>query len=608
LTAAVPNLDFSAIKNAANIVEIVSETIQLKRVGKNYMGLCPFHTEKTPSFSVSPEKGLFYCFGCGEGGDVLTFLMLRDGIGFIEAARYLSRKYGVAMPERQLNPHQQRRLQARERQLALHRTATEYFSHTLEHPRLGKPARAYLKQRGITAETSQTFRLGYAPDGWDRLSRRLNSQGKALEPAIAAGLIMARNEGGGHYDRFRNRIIFPIVDVGGQVIGFGGRALDDAKPKYLNSPETLLFNKRRMLYGLPTARTPARQKGVVYLVEGFFDALALYQHGITNTLATMGTALSREHVGLLKGFAQRVNLVFDSDAAGIKAAQRSAGLFLDAHVEARVLVLPPGHDPDSFLFAEGPEKFQQAADKALGLVPFLMETAIERNGLEIEGKVRTVAEMKPILGAIRDRVARSVAIKTIAERLQIEENTLLDEVRGAMRPSLERSYSGRNGNSFARVPDQRPDPKSAAVDPGIRFERLIVAMMINYPLSLQDIKERNIIEHFKDRRLSQLARLIADESLSGVEPLMTRLEDPDILQLVASLMMDSQVPEKEQWDAATCSKLLDQYQLMLNRQGSDWVSRIKAAESSGDEELLAELTKQMLAEKQAQTQQPKLEK
>ena len=206
MTAAVPNSDFSAIKNAASILEIVSETIQLKRVGKNFMGLCPFHTEKTPSFSVSPEKGLFYCFGCGEGGDVLTFLMQRDGISFIEAARYISSKYGVALPERQLDPQQQRRLHARERQLALHRTATQYFRHTLEHPRLGRAARDYLKQRGITAETVQTFQLGYAPEGWDRLGRRLHSQGKALEPAIAAGLIMARKEGDGHYDRFRHRI------------------------------------------------------------------------------------------------------------------------------------------------------------------------------------------------------------------------------------------------------------------------------------------------------------------------------------------------------------------------------------------------------------------
>ncbi len=448
MTAAVPNSDFSAIQNAANIIEIVSETIELKRVGQNFVGLCPFHSEKTPSFSVNQEKGLFYCFGCGEGGNVFTFLMQRDGISFIEAARYLSRKYNVPLPERNLNPQQQRRLEERERQLSFHRTAAAYFQKNLNHPQLGRPARAYLKKRAISKDTCQTYKLGFAPEGWDRLSGRLQAQKKSLEPAIAAGLIMARREGPGHYDRFRNRIMFPIIDVGGQVIGFGGRAMDDAKPKYLNSPETLLFNKRRLLYGMPQARTAARQSGEVYLVEGYFDALSLYQHGIHNALATMGTALSNDHVKLLKGFAGRVVLLFDSDEAGIRAAQRSAALFLDAQVEARVLVLPPGHDPDSFIFEEGVQRFKAVAGEAQGLIPFLIDTAIERNGMAIEGKVRTVTELKPILGGISDRVARSVAIKTISERLQIEENTLLDEVRGTIRRTSRQDPGGYGTTSY----------------------------------------------------------------------------------------------------------------------------------------------------------------
>ena len=310
---------------AADIVDIVSEVVVLQKAGKNFQGLCPFHTEKTPSFTVSPQKQIYYCFGCGAGGDVFEFLKNHGGLTFVEAARTLARRYGIELPHKKLSAQQRQVMSERERLLAVNRHALEFYSRTLAGDTEGQKARAYLQRRGLSAAMTGKFKLGYASPGWRRLHDYLLK--KRISPALAekAGLVVKKSGSAGYYDRFRERIVFPIFNLSTQVIGFGGRVMDDSLPKYLNSPETLVFNKRRALYGVHLAKQVCRRQESAFVVEGYFDLLALFQHGIENSVATLGTALTADHVKLLRGFIGpkgRVILVFDSDAAGLKARQK----------------------------------------------------------------------------------------------------------------------------------------------------------------------------------------------------------------------------------------------------------------------------------------------
>ena len=348
------------IKNAADIVDIISEVVHLKKSGKNFLGLCPFHSEKTPSFSVSPEKQIFYCFGCGVGGNIFSFLMKHDGLAFPEAARTLARRYGVDIPNKSLTVEQKKRITERESLLKINRHAMEYFYRALRSESGGNPLN-YLKKRGFSQQIMDTFQIGYAPRGWDNLLNFFSKKGAPIALVEKSGLILPKKDKRGYYDRFRDRIIFPILDVNKAVIGFGGRVLDDSLPKYLNSPETPVYNKSRSLYGLYTARDKCRATNTIFIVEGYLDLISLHQHGIENSVATLGTALTPEHVRLLTRYASRIILVYDSDEAGIRSARRCVDIFWKEHVDfsrgdvfqeekadTHILVLPQEHDPDSF--------------------------------------------------------------------------------------------------------------------------------------------------------------------------------------------------------------------------------------------------------------------
>ena len=301
----IPEEKISEIRNAADIVEIISEAVVLKKTGRNYVGLCPFHAEKTPSFSVNPEKQIFYCFGCATGGSVFSFLMKQQGMTFPEAVKAVAQRCGIELPRREMSPAERRRASERELLLGINRKAMAYYSGVLKHPVAGRKARAYLEKRGFAAAIIEQFALGYAPEGWDPLIRHLGAGRERLQLLEKAGLVIPRKTGSGCYDRFRDRIVFPILNAARQVIGFGGRVLDDGLPKYLNSPETPIYTKGRSLYGIDLAREDCRKSETVFVVEGYFDLLALHQHGIQNAVATLGTALTPEHVRVLKGLDRR---------------------------------------------------------------------------------------------------------------------------------------------------------------------------------------------------------------------------------------------------------------------------------------------------------------
>ena len=586
----IPEDKVSEIKNTADIVDVVSEVVHLKRSGKNYLGLCPFHTEKTPSFTVSPEKQIFYCFGCATGGNVFSFIMKNDGISFPDAAGMLARRYGIDIPTQAMSPEQKRRISERENLLAINREAMVFFRQELLDGVSGKRAMAYLKKRGMDREVLDSFNLGYAPEGWDNLVNLFSKKKISHALVEKSGLIVSRKNKSGFYDRFRDRIIFPIFDLSMQVIGFGGRVLDDSMPKYLNSPETPVYNKRRSLYGMHKAKKKCRESGTVYIVEGYFDLLSLHQHGIENAVATLGTSLTTEHVGLLKGYADRVVLVFDSDDAGIKAAFRSIGIFMREEVDASIIVLPAGYDPDSYLFEFGYESFVNAASKAQEIMSFLIDSAVKKHGLSIEGKIRVISELKGPLASINDNMKRSLYIKELAERVNIDEVAVLEKIREI---SAQKN-KGAKGAKWSNYDDHRGSRKTGFQDKVQgkalngkwgRLERQIIAMMLQFPQIIPEITERNILDLFEDKALKSIGQLVLkhkDYSEIRVSDIM--IDDKEQENMMASLSMGEDI-----WDYESCRVILARFESIRNRSEKKLIEQIKAAEKDNDLELLAKL-------------------
>lgn len=592
MTQFIPDEKISEIRSAADIVEIVSEAVVLKKTGRNFVGLCPFHAEKTPSFSVNPEKQIFYCFGCATGGNVFSFLMKHQGVTFPEAVKALAQRYGIELPTREMTPAQRRRLSEREALLGLNRKTMGFYSGVLKHPTAGKKARAYLAKRGFQQAVVDQFELGYAPVDWDSLIRHFRAAGDRLRLMEKAGLVIARKKGSGCYDRFRDRIIFPIQNAARQVVGFGGRVLDDGLPKYLNSPETPVYTKRRSLYGIAQAKAHCRKTETVFVVEGYFDLLALHQHGIQNAVATLGTALTPEHVRVLRGCIGengKVVLVYDSDAAGIKAARRSIGVFEQGYADARICVLPPGHDPDSFIFEFGAQAFEQAAAKALGIMPFLIDAAVERHGLTVDGKVQIIAELTDSIAAIQDPTARSLYVKSLAERIQVDESAILERIRGRMRGKAGGGPRPVQG-AAAVAREKRPNP---IAQPGDRFETRLVMMMLQYPKILPEVRQWGLLGFFENEKLRTIGEMVLrwEGDPDGLSRAFDSTADTEIQNMVASLVL-----EDNPWDHEGCLKLLKQFEKSRKNKNNTILEKIKAAEKRGDHEQWLKL----LQEKQAQ--------
>ncbi|MGD8366309.1 MAG: DNA primase [Desulfobacterales bacterium] len=570
----IPEEKISEIRAAADIVDVVSESVLLKKSGRNYLGLCPFHSEKTPSFSVNRDKQIFYCFGCGAGGNVFTFLMQHDGLAFPEAVQRLARQYGIEMPAPGDSPEQRRRYSEREQILAINRHAASFFQASLRRPGLGDRALEYLNRRQLPPEIQEAFQIGFAPAGWDHLVSFLRQ--KRISPKLAekAGLIVPRKSGDGYYDRFRDRVVFPIHDLSGRVVGFGGRVLDDALPKYLNSPESPVYHKSRSLYGIHQARNFCRQSNTVFVVEGYFDAITLYHHGVQNTVATLGTSLTAEHARMLRGFVGetgKVLLVYDSDQAGIRAAERSVQVFDKEFVDAQIMVLPSGHDPDSFVCEHGADSFLHLAESALGVIDFLIESALKKHGLSVEGRVRIVAEMAGPLAMISDPVKRSLYSRELSERLGIEEAAVLEKVRQA----------GEQKNRAAVSPEKAVRQGSAQS----RLERKIVAMMLHFPDILDEIEHRRALELFQDPTLKKIGQYVLSRKGEPVRvsEVMEAVEGSQ--QTVAALAM-----EEEPWNRKSGVKLIAQFMRVGAGYRKDPLTEeIRAAEEGSDEASLERL-------------------
>lgn len=588
----IPEEKISEILNTSDIVDVISESVILKKAGRNFFGLCPFHSEKTPSFSVNASKQIFYCFGCSAGGNVLSYVMKYHGISFPEAANMVARKYNIMLETKEIDPAKRKELNLKESLFRLNKSVMTYYHDTFLTAQKSESAREYLKNRGILEDTIQEFKLGYAQDSWDGIVGVLRKHKVSKVLAGKSGLVLERKQKSGYYDRFRDRIMFPIFDVNMQIAGFGGRVMNDAMPKYMNSPETPVYSKSRILYGLHAAKQYCRQEGFVYIVEGYFDFLSLYQQGIKNTVASLGTALTSAHIRILKGYAAKMVLVFDSDAAGINAAKRSIGLFMKEGVETRVLVLPAGNDPDSYMLKHGEKAFTEMASKAKTVMQFLLQAAIDEHGLSVEGRIRVLNEMKQYLVQIQDSALRSLYVKELAEKLNIDERAVLEKVR--------ESYQQQPTQRFSLVDEKRADEKQEDENlSSDRREEQIISMMLNYPDIIGEIKKRDVLAYFYSEKLKRIAKKILSvdpKKNAFITSVMATMKNNEDQQLIASYAMNDSFSEEN--IAQTALSLMNRIIRVRKKQENTLTSKIISAEKGSDSDVM-----DLLKQKQAEIQQ-----
>jgi DNA primase len=416
------------IRQASNIIEIASQYTTLRRRGKRHVGLCPFHSEKAPSFTVDEEKQLYHCFGCGAGGDIFTLVMEKERLSFPEALKSLAEKYNITLPERKkLSPQF---LKLEEKLFKINEDTLAFFKKNLYNTKEGEKALAYLQKRKISSDTIQKLKIGYSMNSWESLISFF--QGKGIQPKLLekAGLALYSEKKKGYYDRFRGRIIFPIFTLSGKPVAFGGRTIFDAEPKYLNSPDTPIYTKGRLLYGLNFCKEAIREKGVAILVEGYTDFLALFQAGVPNLAASLGTSLTSDQVSLAKRFTSRMIVSFDADKPGKKASERAISLCFEKGVQIRVVNLPQGTDPDSFIRKFGVEKFRELAQKSTPGLKFLINSQLqEKKGTDPEEKAQIAKNISIEIEKIPDPVVRSEYLKQAGEQLSIDESVLRSMIK-----------------------------------------------------------------------------------------------------------------------------------------------------------------------------------
>ncbi len=424
------------VRSQSDILSVVSSYVPMKRKGHNYWGCCPFHQEKTPSFSVAPEKGFFYCFGCHAGGDVFKFISLMENVSYFEAIRLQGERLHIPLPERQKSPQEI----ARDQKLAdlrkLNGMARDFFHNCLTMTSYGAAGKSYLAARGISQETIENFQMGFAPDSWDKLTSAFLKRGIKQELLLEAGLVSMGRDSSRIYDRFRNRIMIPITDERGYVVGFGGRVLDHSTPKYLNTQETMLFNKRRLLFGLDKSHRAIQQAGYAIVVEGYMDAISVFGAGVKNVVASLGTAFTPEQGKKLLRYAPRICFCYDSDEAGQAATVRALSVVKGTGAKVSVIVVPEGKDPDEFIRRHGAKAFEELVKKAVPLVDFRLRYVLSHTSYDtLEGKVKALHEMLPVLDGIKDAAELAEYRKKLARTLMLDEGVIAGELRHYARTS-----------------------------------------------------------------------------------------------------------------------------------------------------------------------------
>jgi len=529
LSSYIPEEKIAEIKGSVNIREIISDHVSLKKAGKNYRGLCPFHAEKLPSFTVSEEKQIFHCFGCGVGGNVFHFLMKINNISFPEAIKEVAKICGTPLPENEFTAKDKKVHNLREKLFDINELVANYYHMFLKKNKEGEGWN-YFRERGISPEIIDEFKLGYAGADGNGLFNYLKKEGVPLHLGEMIGLIAPKKGGGGYYDLLRKRVIFPIIDQNNRVIGFGGRVVGDTFPKYLNSPDSPIYNKSQSMYGLNIAKNYIHKKNQALIVEGYFDLLALSQYGIKNVVATLGTALTQGasnapgHIKILVRYSKNIVTIFDGDKAGINAMKRSLPVFFEEGISPKVLILPQGMDPDNYVRKVKEEKFQEKLKQVVPMMDFFIEDTIKsHHPSSVEGKLKIIEEIIPILKKMNDDIERDHYVKNVAERLAIKEERIIALIKKSRikkdrdkgHAKFESSFGSRNNEA----------------------ERLIIQLMLFFNQTVPIIKDSLIIESFRDEDLKKLGNSLLEiyHYQGKIDPSMAtdRIEDDNLRSLLS---------------------------------------------------------------------------
>ncbi len=568
------------IKEQADIVQIIGECIDLKRSGVRFLGLCPFHGEKTPSFSVHAGQQFFHCFGCGESGDVFSFMMKYYHMDFPSAVKELAEKYHIELPEYRYSKEDQLREKKKDLLFDVNEKSAVIYEGYLEKSAGARAARNYLEKRGVGPDILKKFRIGYAPsvevEGWNYLAGKFNASEQ--KTAVEAGLLVQK-EKGGTYDRFRDRIVFPIMDISGRVCGFGGRIVGEGKPKYLNSPESMVFNKSRLLLGLYQQKDAIRRKKNAILVEGNFDLISLVASGCENVVAPLGTALTREHLRLVKRFAEGATLLFDGDDAGAKAAVRSVPFFLAEQLPGRVALLPKDHDPDTFVREKGVAELDRLLDGSETLPEFVLARLIQQYGITLDGKSRIVEELRPLVKAAVSPLQRSLFVSHFAQELGMEVgqlDSLLDRPTGNI-PAAE------------VVPVERK--RSEQVVPLSIAQKQLVEFMVLQPRGFTHLEQAGVREFLAggigEILFLQYRDLLEKNPEVEPEELLSVLPDGSERDFVAELLLNAMNRSKNENDEHFDNELADLIDFLkrfyLQKRSKELLERMDLAQKSGDE-------------------------
>ncbi|MCR4441396.1 MAG: DNA primase [Peptococcaceae bacterium] len=583
----IPQEFIDDLRHRADIVEIIREFVPLKKQGQNFIGLCPFHAEKTPSFVVSPQKQIFHCFGCGKGGNVFTFLMEKSAMSFLEAVSFLAKRYGLLIPVSAVSPEKKKQESLKKRYYHINELAARFYSGKL-YDKTGAEALSYLKNRGLNKNTLEKFALGYAPPGWDELSRFLLEQGCSEQELLLLGLAV-KTQKGGTVDRFRHRIIYPITDEAGRVVGFGGRVLDDSQPKYLNSPETPLFSKGKHLYGLNLARGAIRNQDKSVIMEGYMDVITAHQNEIYNAVGTLGTALTVEQARLLMRYSYQAVICFDADQAGEKATLRGLDILQEQGCQVSVISVPGAKDPDEFIKEEGKGSFTELVERAQPLLEYKLSKLIERcDAQTVPGKVRIVQSLIPDIMKTQSPVARQAFIQMVSERLVFPETAIHAEIRKTFSQD---SPALQNSARQAR-------PLSARE----KAQRFLIRISLENPQTMTEIEKWGGKELFSDQLLKEIYQnnyLIfqAGHNIKA-DDLMSLLENSASRDALSGILLADEVPEGWERVFKDCLVLLKTE--LLNRKIAENNSRMSQFEKMGDVskslELMVEI-QQMVKEK-----------
>ncbi|MCW5808449.1 MAG: DNA primase [Deltaproteobacteria bacterium] len=614
----IPDEVISQIREAADIVAVIGQHIQLKKAGRSWKGLCPFHGEKTPSFNVMPDKGFFHCFGCQKSGDVFTFVMELEGKSFVEAAEHLGARFGIEIPKLEESPELRRARGERVAMLDLNKLAAAFFREILADPTRGAPGRAYLEKRGVSQETVDKFQLGYAPGEWGALADHLRAKRADLELAVRLGLIAHRPKTSGFYDRNRDRLVCPVVQPGGEIAGFSARVVgtapvrpgDDPPPKYINSPESPVYKKSKLLFGLAQAREAMATTKRVVLVEGNFDVITLHQAGFCEVVAPLGTALTPEQVNVLRRMSDRIVLLYDGDKAGYKATMHALQLCVEAEVEVQV-ASRPGHarsggagplaggvDPDSLVAGGGAEVLREAVDRARGGIDFFAYEVWSMGRNNVDARARALSDAAGLAAKVASPAKRDLIVGTLASALHVDAEVVrsaFDRARGRPQPSPQTREHG------ARVSERTNEAPRRWAQVGERDELELIALLTDHPsliatadadrafCLLTDTRLRDMYSAARDgQSLLELAssRLPPDAAAHVLSGMYSQKDPTKVL----AVMLSNLEHRRAMAERARLGKQLAQSGQRNEHETARLLAQLAVAKRQGDRELVARLT------------------